>query len=216
MKEVKANTRKKIGVKIVRENDKVIKWEDYFYYDETSPSGLRWKVDRYGGAHGLSLMTSAGNPAGTKIYRECGKPKCYRVKVAGKPAASAQRIIFELFGFEVPEGWTIDHIDGNPFNNALDNLKLKTRKGNSHNMQTPISSSTGFVGVSWVVSKSGKTTQARATWSEDGKKRYKYFNAQKLGLLPAFQMACEYRLEQLQRMNKNGAEYTFRSYNAIH
>lgn len=27
-------------------------WSDYFYYDETSPSCLRWKVDRYTEMHG--------------------------------------------------------------------------------------------------------------------------------------------------------------------
>ena len=26
-----------------------MKFEDYFYYDETSPTFLRWKIDRYAG-----------------------------------------------------------------------------------------------------------------------------------------------------------------------
>lgn len=49
----------------------------------------------------------------------------------------------------------IDHIDGNPGNNRLVNLRYVTHQENMHNQQKPrISSTSGFLGVSWY-----KTTQ---------------------------------------------------------
>lgn len=43
---------------------------------------------------------------------------------------SVHRIIWESFNGPVPEGYEINHIDGNPHNNALDNLELTTHKEN--------------------------------------------------------------------------------------
>ena len=40
------------------------------------------------------------------------------------------RLVWEAFNGEIPEGKEIDHIDGNPRNNALDNLQVITRKNN--------------------------------------------------------------------------------------
>lgn len=40
------------------------------------------------------------------------------------------RLVYESFVGEIPEGFEIDHIDGNPRNNKLINLQLVTRKEN--------------------------------------------------------------------------------------
>lgn len=42
-----------------------IKWEDLVYYDETSPTFLRWKVERRGGAHRQVLHKRVGDIAGS-------------------------------------------------------------------------------------------------------------------------------------------------------
>lgn len=46
------------------------------------------------------------------------------------------RLVWETFCGEIPEGMQIDHIDGNPANNKLDNLRLVTPKENSNNPNT--------------------------------------------------------------------------------
>lgn len=46
------------------------------------------------------------------------------------------RLVWETFNGEIPENMQIDHKDGNPTNNALDNLKCVTAKENSNNPNT--------------------------------------------------------------------------------
>lgn len=46
------------------------------------------------------------------------------------------RLVWETFNGEIPEGMQIDHIDGNPENNKLDNLRCVTAKENSNNPNT--------------------------------------------------------------------------------
>lgn len=43
----------------------IIEWTEYFIYDETSPSCLRWKNDIYSGLNYSILRIKAGTPAGT-------------------------------------------------------------------------------------------------------------------------------------------------------
>lgn len=42
------------------------------------------------------------------------------------------RLVWEAFNGEIPEGMEINHIDENPLNNRLDNLNLMTRKENNN------------------------------------------------------------------------------------
>jgi len=216
-KRARIRKRNEIGVKNVTEKDNTINYSDYFYYDETSPSCLRWKVNRYAGYHGLSLMARAGDPAGTKTYRECGKPKCYRIHVAGKGTASVQKVIFKLFNIDVPKGYTIDHIDGNPFNNHMSNLKLKAFKGNSQNLAKAKNNSSGFTGVRWETTRNKLKTYAVANYwvtvNGVSKSNCEYFKGHEHGLLPAWKMACEWRIQNLKELNERGEEYTMRSYN---
>ncbi len=46
----------------------LIEWGEYFYYDESSPSGLRWKVNRYSGRSDSIISAEKGQVAGTKAY----------------------------------------------------------------------------------------------------------------------------------------------------
>ena len=51
----------------------------------------------------------------------------YNNKIISIPLA---RAIYAWHNYEVPEGYDVEHIDNNPFNNNLDNLRLCTRSEN--------------------------------------------------------------------------------------
>ena len=97
-------------------------YEDLFVLDPNSPSGLRWKTDRYNlGDRGLKLV-SAGDVAGclnktTKYWTYINK--------------ACHRIVYALVHGECPAQLTVDHIDSNKNNNAISNLQLLSRGANS-------------------------------------------------------------------------------------
>lgn len=39
-------------------------------------------------------------------------------------------MVWEAFNGEIPEGYDIDHLDGNPKNNSLNNLEMVTHQEN--------------------------------------------------------------------------------------
>lgn len=47
------------------------------------------------------------------------------------------RLVYETYVGELPKGKTIDHIDGNPFNNHSSNLQLMTQSENSSKGNAP-------------------------------------------------------------------------------
>ena len=88
-----------------------------------------------------------------KIYRKNGnlagnilKNGYGLVSVEGK-RYGIHRIIYAMhYGF-MPE--IIDHIDGNPLNNNICNLRLATKSQNSMNQKLSIKNTSGYKGVSW-------------------------------------------------------------------
>lgn len=52
--------------------------------------------------------------------------------------------MWEAANGPIPDGYYIDHIDGNPLNDDLSNLRLALPKENSWNMKTPKSNTTGL------------------------------------------------------------------------
>ena len=59
----------------------------------------------------------------------------------------AHRIIWEMHYGPIPEGMHIDHRDGNPWNNRLENLRLATPSQNIMNASLSRSSKHGLKGV---------------------------------------------------------------------
>lgn len=60
----------------------------------------------------------------------------------------AHRIIWFIHNGLVPEGFELDHKDGNKSNNKIDNLRLSTRGQNQRNIGLNENNKTGFKGVS--------------------------------------------------------------------
>ena len=91
--------------------------------DPSSFTGLTWKVDRGG-------IAKAGTIAGTKGFTGAGVPDL-RVRINGVQYL-ASRVIWKMVTGKDPDQ-VIDHIDNNPLNNNISNLRDVTQKENSLN-----------------------------------------------------------------------------------
>lgn len=58
-------------------------------------------------------------------------------------------VAWELLNGAVPEGFEVDHRDGDPSNNRKANLRLATKSQNMQNMKMRRSNKTGVKGVNW-------------------------------------------------------------------
>jgi hypothetical protein len=84
---------------------------------------LLWKVSR-------SNSVYVGQEAGAEYARGYK-----RVFFDGK-THSVHRIIWQMFNGEIPKNIQIDHIDGNPANNRIENLRLVTNQQNAMNRKS--------------------------------------------------------------------------------
>jgi len=73
-----------------------------------------------------------------------------RIKVNGK-AYSTHRIIFHMAHGYCPD--ILDHIDGNPSNNLIENLRAATMSENKCNQKLYSSNTSGVKGVYWCIPK---------------------------------------------------------------
>lgn len=139
-------------------------WHEYFTYDE-STGNLIWKsrTPRNGVAFNSRC---AGKVAGCKstAKKRVGARGPVMVLV-NYHHTTAHRIIWEMHYGPVPEGLTIDHIDRDPHNNRLSNLRLATYEENNRNRGSFRHNKSGVKGVFWekdrslwkaVIYKSGK------------------------------------------------------------
>lgn len=181
-------------------------WNEIFYYDETSPSCLRWKIERRCGKGVGRIQKNIGDIAGGLTSRNywsvCFKEKQYQV----------HSIILQIYG-ENLKGKIIDHIDGNPSNNKLNNLRVINQKENCRNSKKRTNNTSGFAGVVFNKSKvkGVEVLKWYAIWYNlEGKRRSKCFSVRKYGHDLAFTLACEYRKGIIEQLNNEGAGYTNR------
>jgi hypothetical protein len=177
-------------------------WSEYFSLDTDSPSGLvRIRDNR-----GKSVVKFN---IGTMAYRENFEPRSWQLGFQEK-IYQVHRIIWVLIHGSIDKDMVIDHLDGNPFNNSIQNLSLKTQSDNMRNTRKQLNNKTGTTGVRRVKSGSGYWYY-EANWRDiNGKPKSKNFSIAKLGEENARNSAIEYRKIQLQRLREEGAEYTER------
>ena len=175
-----------------------------FEVDPSSPTGLRWKDNINDGITGRGKNLFAGKPAGVK-KEITGRATTLNVLIKGK-AYVVSRIIWELTYGSIPEGYVIDHLDGNPLNNKIENLACKTRAGNMRNRKKPKSNKSGVVGVR----KEGNSWIAYYR-NEHQKDITGRFSINTYGEEEAFRLAVQFRLEGIKRMNEEfNFDYTDR------
>lgn len=173
-------------------------WSELVYYDETSPSCLRWKVKR--------PKNKVNGVVGHK------HPRDYFYVIINRKCYPVHRIVYELLISEIREGHVIDHIDKNSYNNKISNLREVTRLVNLRNQKMNNKNKSGHTGVNYDEKSPGRFYWT-ATWraaDESGKlkQRSKGFSIKKYGNDTAYQMACEYRAKMIDLLNTKGAGYT--------
>lgn len=175
-----------------------IDWRKYFYYDETSRTGLRRVKDWVSGRNYNVVRARKGD--------ECGTPHGphYTVYAEGK-THPAHIVVWELAYGGIPDGMVVDHIDGNGHNNKIENLRVVTHRTNMRNSKKHSRNKSGVTGVFLT---NGYWT---AQWTDEaGKKRDKKFSVNFRGYSEAFRLACEHRKRMIEEVNSRGAGYTER------
>ena len=184
-----------------------IVWEDHFYLDKNSPSGISRVGDVYTGKGYAQLKFKKGSPAGSMGYNRVTVPSGWDVRVAGVKY-KVHRIIWVMINKHLDVTDVIDHINGNPFDNSLENLAAKTIKSNSQNQAKRSTNTSGITGVSQIDVKG--THYWRSGWIDNGIRYSKVFSIAKLGHDQAKALAVAYRTEQITLLNAAGANYTNR------
>jgi hypothetical protein len=183
-----------------------VQWTEHFYYDESSPTCLRWNRDVFRGRHPYKFKTK-GDVAGNT-----GKGNCF-IWLYGVPYL-AHRVIWEMHNGSITDSeLVIDHIDGNGKNNVISNLRLVTNKVNAQNSKLHAHNSSGTCGVSYreLENEHGTTYYYWvANWKENGKYKRRSFSILKYGDDLARTLAEKARAEAIARMNACGESYTVR------
>lgn len=107
-----------------------------FYYDGDCSSGLRWKWDRLNSLGRLRPFKD--RMAGSKN----GRYWC--VEYSGK-SIPVHRLIYFLHNPDMDWNLDIDHINGDGFDNRIENLRLTTKSTNMRNRILPNSTGHSFV-----------------------------------------------------------------------
>lgn len=176
---------------------------EFFYYDEESASGLRWKR-----VYGKGSTAKIGDVVGSNDNGY------WRVHALGDHY-KGHKIVWALNNnFENQDGLHIDHIDGNPSNNRIENLRLVGREINARNKPMMKNNTSGHTGVCFqnVKTKNGNYVERYvAGWRDiNGKARTKCFSVNVYGYELAEHLAKEYRLHQIDLLNLMDAGYTDR------
>lgn len=172
-------------------------WDEFFYLDSSTPSGLRWKAS--------DRMTQDDSAAGS-LLREGRYSVMIRVHGREK-RRYCHRIVYEMNHNVDATGLLVDHFDGVPTNNLIGNLRLVTSSENNRNRGRDSRNKTGSTGVAYVVTEGYPYYVAH--WI-DTKRRFKYFSVTKLGDAGAKAAAIQHRENRIAELNTKGAGYTER------
>lgn len=168
-----------------------------FTYDPTLPSCLRGKP---------STRNKNGLPRGS-LSDTCAY---YRVHFKGKMVV-AHKVVWMMHYGQIEDSHEIDHIDGDYFNNTLENLRSVTKSVNCRNRRRRSDNTTGVQGISVSINNSGNkyfTVQWSTTTGEIQTQR---FSCTKLGESEALSMATAFQKSKRKTLLEEG--YTERHIN---
>lgn len=172
-----------------------VKWSEHVYYDETSPSGLRWA--RKAGNGKIDTHSVVGTL--TKL-------DYWRVNINYRNYFNHQ-IIYELLNnCCIIKPYQIDHIDGDKSNQNINNLRVVSNRQNSINQKFRKTNTSGVKGV-WFDKKKGGAWVAQWT-NFSGKRCFKRCSISKN--IDAFELACFIRQEAISLLKTQGLSYNSR------
>jgi len=119
------------------------------------------------------------------------------------------RVLFTMLVSDISEGDFIDHLDGNPLNNCISNIVIKTCAGNNQNKRLYTNNTVGFSGIAYREDYSSKRYVV-SWYNKENKRASKSFSIRKHGKEQALSSAILYRQDMLEKMNKEGMQYTQR------
>jgi hypothetical protein len=85
-------------------------------------------------------------PAGRSIHTYADKGCYYRISI-DDGRYYAHRLIWIYHFGNIPKGYEIDHISGDPGNNKIDNLRIVTRQDNARNIAILSNNTSGYHGI---------------------------------------------------------------------
>jgi hypothetical protein len=166
--------------------------EELLYYDETSPSKLRWKVNR------ASNKIKAGQVAGSLSRSKRTGRKCWNVTINCRRYL-VHRIVFVLMKGCIDVNEEVDHINGNSMDNTISNLRAVPQSVNQRNSPIRRDNTTGITGVQYNPSHNGRYIACYC--DADGREICKSFSCNKFGKEEAFKLACDYRRKMIEIRN---------------
>jgi hypothetical protein len=103
------------------------------------------------------------------------------------------RYVWELKYGKIPKGLFVDHIDRNPLNNQISNLRLVTHAENGYNINKRKNNTSGYIGISKNICKRKRKDGSiyiknywQCQWQDNlGKKRAKAFPDTNVGKIRA-------------------------------
>jgi hypothetical protein len=173
-------------------------WSE-FYYDETSPSCLRWAIEIRTGFKNSKIHIAVGDVAGSKSRNK------FRVKLNGI-THSVHKVIYEMFNGPVPDGHLVDHEDGDWCNNKRANLRAIPFPMNNRNARMNSRNTSGVAGVCYHPKSASWQASVKTL---DGRRRYKSYSVGTYGE-EAFTLVCKWREDQINQLNTAGVAYTER------
>jgi hypothetical protein len=177
--------------------------KEHLYYDETSPTFLRWNKDIFSGKDHKVLSYSKGDVAG------CFDKNGYLKVRLKRKEYKVHRVVLVLHDIALNKKM-VDHVDGNKLNNRLENLRLVDRYENARNQKKFATNSTGVTGVYLLCSANKYNSYLARIVDLDGKRVSRSFSLEKFGEQEAFRLACEWRKQKIAELNEQGAGYTER------
>lgn len=170
-----------------------INFSEYLYYDESSPTCLRWRID-------ISRKIKKDSEAGGIDI----KSGYYQIMLKQKKYL-AHRVLFEIIYGKFDKNLVVDHIDNNRLNNKISNLRLVSQAENSRN-RTIIKENQLPVGIRLFSVDNHLTATVNhpnlKTKSGQAKQITKSFSINKYGYDEALRLAVEARQQILRYLEE--------------
>ncbi len=181
-----------------RKDYNAVAWKDIVYYDETSPSCLRWNEDYCW--TGRYFRVKKGEIAGT-----CSNNRW--VVVYQNTKYLVHRVVWILFNKVIDNSKVVDHIDRDSSNNKITNLRVVSEAENLRNPSKFRTNTSGVTGVIKLKDRRGNLIGWMATWWENGKGHQRRFRFSTHGD-EAFNLAVQFRKDSITRLNLLGYNYS--------